>query len=616
MYDPLNSGFSDASASDAMSPPWPTTPYTAQPTHPTLVKSQPTSPNAQSSSSAGPLGRVPQIYGQPEPGLISPSSNKGANGANFERPEPYLRVRITGMDRNRRDILVRFDAQTNLPNFTGQTYRNVSRSYFEFQQFSEQIVYCNPQTIIPALPLAQTSAPSDDEDDRLVRVMLQRWFTRICEDQILLQDEELRLFIESDFGYQPTPRARRRTSGFSLIKRDIPDEDEALQRARFELTKLETQYFDAAKSVDRLARARKALAVSQAEMGNKLVTVATTEAHPPLASAIKKFGRTWHSLADLDQAQAISECVILGDSMGYQGLNARSAKETLMQRTAVLEDHQAAVKTTITKRRQIERLKSSTNIRPDRVDEALEDLDEADKYEKMIARRVDGISQNLHRALHRHSRLSQEDVTIALIEHSRTTIMYEKQLLRELEALRPDFNNADKKAPLPAPVKVPPPTRPVTPPRVGGAVPSAPVPPIQQQQQRRQYQPQQPPPVQRPVIVASQTSPVTPSGPIRAYSSQSPLGPPLSSPGAGPSTPHASSTFMDGSKSMFITPTDPLLSPGPPSETQTVGRFAGAENTRNGMHRPLAASMIVQPQPSTMRRLDAREAAAKLANFL
>ena len=30
--------------------------------------------------------------------------------------------------------------------------------------------------------------------------MLQRWLTRICEDHILLQDEELRAFVESDFG--------------------------------------------------------------------------------------------------------------------------------------------------------------------------------------------------------------------------------------------------------------------------------------------------------------------------------------------------------------------------------------------------------------------------------
>lgn len=70
--------------------------------------------------------------------------------------------------------------------------------------------------IIPALPLATTSAVTDEEgtsvklvtshiaaetiDDRLVRIALQRWLTRICEDPVLLKDDELRAFIESDFG--------------------------------------------------------------------------------------------------------------------------------------------------------------------------------------------------------------------------------------------------------------------------------------------------------------------------------------------------------------------------------------------------------------------------------
>lgn len=124
-----------------------------------------------------------------------------------------------------------------------------------------------------------------------------------------------------------------------------------------------------------------ALANAHAEMGNKLINVATTEAHPPLGNALRKLGRTWHSLADLDQAQALSECVILGDSLGYQGMNARSAKETLQMRNGVLEEYQAAVKTTISKRRQIERLKASANIRPDRVDDALEEIEEVIFFE-------------------------------------------------------------------------------------------------------------------------------------------------------------------------------------------------------------------------------------------
>jgi hypothetical protein len=134
----------------------------------------------------------------------------------------------------------------------------VSRSYFEFQQFCESIINSNPQTIVPALPLAQTSAPTDEEDDRLVKIMLQRWLTRICEDPIILHDEDLRAFIESDFGYQPTPLPRRKMStGFGLIRRGVPDEDEELQKARFELTKLEGQFFETAKAIDKLAVARK-----------------------------------------------------------------------------------------------------------------------------------------------------------------------------------------------------------------------------------------------------------------------------------------------------------------------------------------------------------------------
>ena len=116
----------------------------------------------------------------------------------------------------------------------------------------------NPQTIIPALPLAQTSAPTDEEDDRLVKIMLQRWITRVCEDTILIHDEDVRSFIESDFGYQPMPRPKRKaSSGFSLIRKGVPDEDSELQKARFELTKLDGLFFETAKAVDKLAISRK-----------------------------------------------------------------------------------------------------------------------------------------------------------------------------------------------------------------------------------------------------------------------------------------------------------------------------------------------------------------------
>lgn len=619
----------------------------------------------------------------------------------------------------------------------------MNRSYLEFQQFYETIIHSNPQTIIPALPLAQTSAPTDEEDDRLVKIMLQRWITRVCEDPILVHDEDLRSFIENDFGYQPTPRPRRKTSsGFGLMRRGVPDEDEELQRARFELTKLEGQFFDTAKAVDKLAVARKckcrhhvdevfrpnyaiiALAGVHIEMGNKLINVATTEAHPPLGNAFRKIGRTWHSVADLDHAQAISECVVLGDSLGYQGMNARSARETLLMRTGVLEEYQAAVKTTISKRRQIERLKASSNIRPDRVDEALEDMEEvktgslftlrshsqqtqANKYEQTLAKRAEGISQNLHRALQTHNRYANDDITTALIEHARSSIMYERQLLRELEALRVDVSNAANKV-VPTTSGAPKPT--VIPPLeefnvhpVPRPAPSAPVsngfqqpPPHLQSpphtsyntgpslQRPNQGYPQQGPPSRNQFPQGSLSSqpqiqrqePLSASThPFAAHSnsfsttpthSQARFAAPPQSPGAGPSSPTPSQItfarpsldepplggrFVDGTKSMFVSPTksshpspvpasasstfasgplqrppvdsplhaDPLnggvISPlhdGPPRMNGQALQSNGFDPLGHIKPQQMSSSVRVAP---TRPRLDAREAASKLANM-
>ncbi|KAG6880163.1 hypothetical protein C0992_004615 [Termitomyces sp. T32_za158] len=699
MFDPLGSTASVFADNSDDVPPWPTTPHPPNSPISNLRRASPLPQTPDNGPALSIYGREPQIYGQPEAGLISPRETVGSNGTKYEKAEPYLRVRITGLDRNRRDILMKFDAQfvlleahdpkTNLSNFTGTTYRNVSRSYLEFQQFYEAIVHSNPQTIIPALPLAQTSAPTDEEDDRLVKIMLQRWITRVCEDDILLHDEDLRSFIENDFGYQPTPRPRRKaSSGFSLLRRNVPDEDEELQRARFELTKLEGQFFDTAKAIDKLALGRKSLASAHTEMGNKLVNVATTEAHPPLGNALRKIGRTWHSLADLCQAQAISECVVIGDSLGYQGLNARSARETLQMRTGVLEEYQQAVKTTISKRRQIERLKASSNIRPERVDEALEDMEEAKKYEQVLAKRAEGISQNLHKALDTHNRYANDDITTALIEHARSSIMYERQLLRELEALRVDVSNAANKVvqssnDVPKPTNIPKledfndrPYAPLSngfqrslnPPYSAQPGPTPDRPPLQSF------------PSQGPLIKVAQglsasaqlpyqnhDSPATPStptssvqGPPFTSTNHSSFRPPLppQSPGAGPSSPNLQKSFShnepplngrftDGTKSMLVQPTQALHSPPPPLASSTTfdsRLHAGDPLNVNPLMRPASASPLpgtsrpmngqisqssvdplahIQPhqmsaslrvQP-TRPRLDAREAASKLANM-
>ncbi|KAG8933466.1 Vacuolar protein sorting-associated protein 17, partial [Tulasnella sp. 408] len=121
MYDPLANTFANSSSSSSSQaapvPAWPATSH--NPFADGVILPKPSSPKPPGTPEkpphtglqggpTNPYGKEPQVYGQPPSGMVSPQNN---GNAKFERGEPYLRVRITGLDRNRRDILVRLDAQ-------------------------------------------------------------------------------------------------------------------------------------------------------------------------------------------------------------------------------------------------------------------------------------------------------------------------------------------------------------------------------------------------------------------------------------------------------------------------------------------------------------------------
>lgn len=272
---------------------------------------------------------------------------------------------------------------------------------------------------------------------------------------------------------------------------------------------------------------------------------------------------------------------------------------------------------------------------------------QANKYEQILAKRADGISQNLHQALDRHNRLVNDDVTAALVEHVRSSIMYERQLLRELEALRPDVNSAADKAiakpngvPRPtyvppledAPLKFAPPPISVSTP-VSARIPSPIVSGVPSGVKQEVMPPQSPGagPSRSPLPTAtsftSTTRPFMPT--TKSFT------PPVPPPSA--SGPPLGGRFVDGTKSMFIHPTpspltaSPSLGPPTPAQPQSHDPLMGAHPLGRsfsvpavetneafdplGQARPAAfmsASMRVQP---SRPRLDAREAASKLANM-
>jgi len=115
MFDPLSSTAAFSGEDSSHNPLWPTIPHNPDSSIPNLRPANtPHSSTPDKGPTPGLYGREPQIYGQSEPGLISPNEAVLSNGTSFERRELYLKVRITGLDRNRRDILIKFDAQVSI----------------------------------------------------------------------------------------------------------------------------------------------------------------------------------------------------------------------------------------------------------------------------------------------------------------------------------------------------------------------------------------------------------------------------------------------------------------------------------------------------------------------
>jgi hypothetical protein len=227
--------------------------------------------------------------------------------------------------------------------------------------------------------------------------------------------------------------------------------------------------------------------------------------------------------------------------------------------------------------------------------------------ESILARRVTGISQNLHKALITHSRHAHDDVTASLIEHARTSLIYERAKKKELEALRGDFR-AINQPPQPR-IAIPSASTAVLP---TGQSPSQSVLASQQHSPSSSvhtipHTKEQPPPM----VGAQKPDDVGPLANVTFAQGNRPQSPLRNTANGG--------RPFDGSQSMFVSPSRPAATNGPRSGVVDP-LSASVQATRpnigpNGSVRDAQKGRSVFIEPAR-GKIDQREAARKLANFL
>lgn len=101
-------------------------------------------------------------------------------------------------------------------------------------KYAEHLMSANPEALVPAVPPSTTAAGAGtEEDENKVKTNMQRWFSVVCSNDILIRDEETQLFVESDFGYSPVVRRKQPATGMrrKVIKQFAPPPDNCVELA-------------------------------------------------------------------------------------------------------------------------------------------------------------------------------------------------------------------------------------------------------------------------------------------------------------------------------------------------------------------------------------------------
>lgn len=167
------------------------------------------------------------------------------------------------------------------------------------------------------------------------------------------------------------------------------------------------------------------------------------ETHPGLANAYRKLGKVVQTVGDFHAAQGTAEATTLADPLQYHSSDAFIVKETLTNRHILLRELLQAQQTTRSKTSAADRLKASSSVKRDKVDEAISALDEARTQEHYLRQKCERVTANLTDERRTWFSRTASDLRSAIREYVIREIEFERRTLATLEQVRPDVRNID-----------------------------------------------------------------------------------------------------------------------------------------------------------------------------
>jgi hypothetical protein len=185
------------------------------------------------------------------------------------------------------------------------------------------------------------------------------------------------------------------------------------------------------------------LGLSESDFGVKLVSMNVQEPHQGLSNAYRKLGKTIQMAGDFHAAQATAEATTIGDPFQYHSEDAFIVKEILTNRHILMRDLQQAQQLTQSKLQAADRIKSSSSVKREKVDEAISALDEARTNELHLLSKTQRVTTNLLLEARKWTARTTTDMRLSIREYVLREIEAERRTLATLESIRPDIRAID-----------------------------------------------------------------------------------------------------------------------------------------------------------------------------
>ncbi|THH07322.1 hypothetical protein EW145_g3462 [Phellinidium pouzarii] len=239
-------------------------------------------------------------------------------------PQPHLSISVEDPqkvgDAIRPYMLYTVHTKTNLASFEKPSF-SVLRRYSDFLWLYETLSMNNPGVFVPPVPEKNSFGRFDSQFVQQRRLALEKCVQKIANHPVLVNDSDLRMFLESDtfaldIRHRKTELTQERGGLMSSIGQTITgpkfyEVDEWFDKKKSYLDGLESQLRSLVKSVDTASKQRAELAIATSEFARAIGELSESDLSKQLSHSLVVISDVEKKAQDLQYTQSQEDTITL-----------------------------------------------------------------------------------------------------------------------------------------------------------------------------------------------------------------------------------------------------------------------------------------------------------------